>query len=255
MDGYESDYLDESPCQILRKRSHDIVLPKPIPGEPERYRLPATQIIRNDFWPRPETVCFRFRARLVSATSTLADHNHPHVLKLHLDLSHTSRFIHRLVDLLPQCARSWVKSVLPEWFLPTDIILKQQKMIGEKEIAKELFDTEVRAYERLKDIQGAVVPIYYGQVRYDGRKALILQDVGGVSLAEPVCATLEVEEFSRLLQECYRALHAFAVHQSDAQCGNFHLIGGRLMALDLEMADFDLPADDNASLWRRVYHT
>ena len=113
-------------------------------------------------------------------------------------------------------------------------------------IAKELFDTEMQAYERLKDIQGLVVPICYGQVSCNGRRALVLQDVGGVSLAEPAGAILDLEELSRLLQESCHALHGFGVHQSDFKCGNFRLVGSRLMVLDLEMVEFDLTDDDSA---------
>jgi len=71
--------------------------------------------------------------------------------------------------------------------------------------------------------------------------------VSGVSLvAEPAGATLDLEELSRLLQECYHALHGFGVHQSNSNYGNFRLVGSRLMVLDLEMAEFDLPESDSA---------
>lgn len=59
----------------------------------------------------------------------------------------------------------WITSAFPEWFLPSNnIIIKREKTDKEAVIAKELFDTEVQAYERLKDLQGLLVPICYGQV-------------------------------------------------------------------------------------------
>ncbi|POR31803.1 Uncharacterized protein TPAR_07978 [Tolypocladium paradoxum] len=51
---------------------------------------------------------------------------------------------------------------------------------------------------------------------------------------------------SRLLQECYGAMHSLGLHHEDPQLGNFHLVGNRLMALDLEMVSFDKSADDHA---------
>ncbi|KAK5656276.1 hypothetical protein OQA88_5039 [Cercophora sp. LCS_1] len=184
---------------------------------------------------------FRFRTRLVSATSTPVDSHHPDVLRLRLNPSRTAYLIGWLATLVP-----WIKSGFPEWFLAPNVIIKREKTDQEAVIAKELFDTETQAYERLKDLQGLVVPICYGQVRCNGRRALVLQDVGGVSVAEPAGATLNLEELSRLLQECCHALRGFGVHQSDFQCGNFRLVGSKLMALDFEMAEFDLSEDDSA---------
>jgi len=187
------------------------------------------------------TQCFRFRTRHISALGELVDSNHPDVIRLRLNPTLTASLISWLATLLPG-----IKSAFPEWFLPQNLIIKREKMDKEVVIAKELFDTEMEAYERLKDIQGLVVPICYGQVCCNGRRALVLQDVGGVSLAEPAGAILDLEELSRLLQESCHALHDFGVHQSDFKCGNFRLVGSRLMVLDLEMAEFDLPDDDSA---------
>jgi hypothetical protein len=120
-----------------------------------------------------------------------------------------------------------------EWFIPSHVVLKAQKQPdrGEEQTVIELFDTEVKAYHRLKPVQGLVVPNLYGLCRYNGMRALILDHLSGVSLASPEGATLCLEELSDLLQPCYRAMHAFGVQHDDPHVGNFQLVDGKIMAL------------------------
>lgn len=117
-------------------------------------------------------------------------------------------------------------------------------------MAEELFNTEVLAYERLKPLQGTVVPICYsyGRARFRGARALILQDVGGISLFEPAGATLELEGLRHLLQECYHALHALGVHHDDPKLEHFRLVNGKLMVLDFERVAFDQSTEEHANL-------
>lgn len=111
----------------------------------------------------------------------------------------------------------------------------------------ELFDTELKAYHRLKALQGSVIPRCFGQLYYNGARALIVEYLEGVSLSSPVGATLRLEELSTLLQSCYRAFHAFGVHHDDPNLSNFLLVdAGKIMVLDLESAAFNLSADDQA---------
>lgn len=153
---------------------------------------------------------------------------------------------HRRLDRLAGYISPLGQVSLSRIVLHPAVIIKWEKTDREPVIAKELFDTEAQAYERLRDIQGLVAPICYGQVRCNERTALVLQHVGGLSLAEPAGANLDLEELSRRLHQCCQALHAFGVHQSDFMCGNFRLVGSRLMVLDLEMTEFDLPEGDRA---------
>ncbi|EAQ83345.1 hypothetical protein CHGG_09749 [Chaetomium globosum CBS 148.51] len=83
----------------------------------------------------------------------------------------------------------------------------------------EYFHTEVEAYRRLKPLQGVVIPQFYGCLRYNGSRAMLVEQLGGASLSSPEGATMELEELSALLQACYRALHAFGVHQDDSNLG------------------------------------
>ena len=91
-----------------------------------------------------------------------------------------------------------------------------------------------------------MVPRCFGICRYNGARALILEHLGGVSLASPEGATLKLEELSDLLQVCYRALHPFGMHYDDPYPGNFQLLDDKIMMLDLEQVEFDLSAEDQA---------
>jgi tRNA A-37 threonylcarbamoyl transferase component Bud32 len=127
-------------------------------------------------------------------------------------------------------------------------VLKIQKLGKEQSqsAVRELFDTEIKAYDRLKPLQGVVVPQCYGHVRYNGRGAIVLEHLGGVSLASPEGATLQLEELSSLLQSCHRAIHAYGVDQEDPQPSNFQLLPEKIMALDFERVAFDKSAEDMA---------
>ncbi|KAI0868497.1 hypothetical protein GGS24DRAFT_482232 [Hypoxylon argillaceum] len=123
--------------------------------------------------------------------------------------------------------------------MPRSLIMKPQRKGQEEE-----FETERRAYRQLKPVQGILVPKLYGQVKCNGTRWLLIQDVGGVPLASPEGALLEIKKLSELLEECFRTLHSFDVHQLDPNPGNYQLVGGKLKALDFGDVDFDLSEDD-----------
>ncbi|KAL6866185.1 hypothetical protein ACO1O0_002290 [Amphichorda felina] len=113
----------------------------------------------------------------------------------------------------------------------------------EKEKYKELFGTEVEAYRQLATLQGVVVPRCYGSVAYKGLRSLLLQDVAGVSLAEPAGLTLSLPELNAIVS-CMRTMYTRI--QDDPQLGNSRLTNGKLMAIDFDMVGFDLSDDEKA---------
>lgn len=151
--------------------------------------------------------------------------------------------IARCAQSLPAFAQAWVKTLLPEWFLP---VLKIQKHGEEEAILAEYFETEAKVYSRLKPLQGVVIPRCYGQLNFNGSRALLLEHLGGVSLVSPKGATLTLEKLAELLQPCYRALHTFGVHHEDPHLGNFQLVDGRIMVMDFESVMFYPSEDDKA---------
>lgn len=253
-------------------------------GEPEQYRLVPSRaffkrvlsslpVVRigfphlfsaRDYWKR-EVVgwnlltaaslqTFRFRTRLISGTGTPVSSLHHHILRLRIVPSRLHWLIQGLLSLLPARCRSWAKSVIPEWFLPETVILKPEKDTGEEGVGAELFDTEVEAYARLSPLQGTVTPVCYGQARYNGRRALILQDVDGKCIHEPEGLTLSLYDLSNMLHQCYSALHACGVHQEDPQLNNFVLADNRLVALDFERVAFDLSEEERACFTESGIH-
>jgi predicted unusual protein kinase regulating ubiquinone biosynthesis (AarF/ABC1/UbiB family) len=127
------------------------------------------------------------------------------------------------------------------------VILKSQKRPNQdldEADARELFETELKAYNQLRPLQGAAIPRCYGSCRYNGTDALLLERLEGVSLGSPEGATLKLEQLAELLDPCYRALHSFGVDHGDPHPGNFQLLDGKLVVLDLEQIEFDMPAEE-----------
>jgi hypothetical protein len=110
--------------------------------------------------------------------------------------------IQTLFRWLPSPLRSWANASFPEWLLPTKIVLKQ------KDGWEEEFDNEIAAYERLKCLQGLVIPRCYGQAQYEGTHALVLSDIGGVCVVEPEGAVLSVQDMRLLFDKHYVLLPA-----------------------------------------------
>ncbi len=139
------------------------------------------------------------------------------------------RLVRSVVGMLPSVVRRWVETRFPEWTLPDRLVLKRQK----KGWARE-FNTERAAYERLRPLQGVVIPRYFGEVRYRNRRTMVLEDIGGESLATPAGMLVKLDEFRRLLFQALNAFAPFRLLHSDTKLDNFHLTGGRIMVVDLE---------------------
>lgn len=140
--------------------------------------------------------------------------------------------VHVPLSLCPPPLRRWARSTFPEWHLPPNIVLKMGK-----EGWGEEFDTELATYEKLRCLQGHVIPVCYGQIEYDGARTLVLSDVGGECLADPQGAILEENELRPLLDQALRALAALRISHSDLKLDNFRLVNGTIMVVDLERVD------------------
>lgn len=134
--------------------------------------------------------------------------------------------------------RKFFNRYFPEWSLPQQFILKQQKDNWEEE-----FEAEKSMYYRLRPIQGQVIPEYYGEVTCEGRRALLLSDIGGVNLATAEGALREVGVISRLLTEAMNTLGEFGITHDDIKLDNFHLVEDKVMMVDLETMNEGLGED------------
>ena len=109
---------------------------------------------------------------------------------------------------------------------------------------------EKAAYEKLEPVQGSVIPRCFGQIEYDGKRALILSDIGGYCIATPEGAVLDEKDFRPLLKKALTSISKLGVSHDDNKLDNFHLVTedgkDRVMIVDLEMVDTGLPEADFA---------
>ncbi|KAJ6126219.1 hypothetical protein N7471_010712 [Penicillium samsonianum] len=123
---------------------------------------------------------------------------------------------------------------------PSTVIVKQQKINSEDE-----FKQEIQAYEKLKELQGTVIPIFYGQGSFNGLDAFVISEVKGVTLHDLARANFGVQE-DALKMHLEKALGAFDKHKAlywDAKPDNFLFCAkqSKVMIVDLEQVEFPCP--------------
>lgn len=100
------------------------------------------------------------------------------------------------------------------------------------------FDNEVDIYERLKAVQGHLIPKCYGIAWCNGLRALVLSEVKGIlPFEQPLDSPLEVPEFCRRLQAAFDELGNFGLMHDDPKLDNFLLVDDRVVILDLESVE------------------
>ncbi|KAJ4327747.1 hypothetical protein N0V84_001856 [Fusarium piperis] len=196
--------------------------------------------------PYQRTIYFRYGTRIIEATGSASDNRHPNVLRLKIRRTFTERVIQAIVSFLPLAWACWIRSRFPEWCLPEKIVLKIEKDGWDEE-----FDIEKAAYEQLEPAQGSIIiPRFHGQIEYDGKRALILSDIGGYCVATPEGAVLDEEDFRPLLEKALTSISKLGVNHDDSKLDNFHLVTengkDRIMIVDLEMVDTGLSETDFA---------
>jgi len=165
---------------------------------------------------------------------------HPNVLRLKLQPSVTDSIIQTILGYLPPVIRSRFESAIPEWTIPSQLIVKKVK-----EKWGEEFNREKAAYAQLEPLQGIVIPKLFGEVRYENTRALLLSDIGGACLAMPEGGLLELDDLRRLLNEAFAAFVPFRILQQDSKLDSFHLIGDRIMCVDLEILGQEPLSDED----------
>ncbi|RAK85638.1 hypothetical protein BO79DRAFT_220561 [Aspergillus costaricaensis CBS 115574] len=150
----------------------------------------------------------------------------------HLDPRRTVYRFHLEPD--PSCYRH----IIPE--PATSIIIKQRKEDWEEE-----FEDEKTAYTKLKDLQGQVIPYFYGQGYYNGLPALLLSDIPGITLDDLARSNEEVPEklIKSYLEDVFDKLSKYKAFYCDQKLDNFILCGDwehgcdKVMAVDLEQVE------------------
>ncbi|PWY94005.1 hypothetical protein BO94DRAFT_543271 [Aspergillus sclerotioniger CBS 115572] len=131
------------------------------------------------------------------------------------------------------------RHIIPE--TATSVIVKQQKDGWEEE-----FEDEETAYNKLKVLQGKVIPYFYGRGDFDGLPALILSDIDGIPLDDLALSNYDISE-SSLKAYLEEVLSQFLKHGAlyrDQKLNNFLFCdstdcgSGKVMAVDLEQVEF-----------------
>ncbi|ROT34610.1 hypothetical protein SODALDRAFT_329722 [Sodiomyces alkalinus F11] len=196
---------------------------------------------------------FRLGSRTIKATKATSLSTRRQVYRLHIErptifdyipIAVVRRVLHRFVDI----ALPWAKTHWPEWFLPPTVILKRMKGYDDPDnlpdpedmrTPEEKFEYEKQAYLRLRPVQGTAVPRIYGEAEYSGFRALVLSDVGGVTLHHLPCDT-EVDDLKGKIEAAFRGLAACGVKHGDPETHNVILVDDfrHAIVVDFEYAEF-----------------
>lgn len=125
----------------------------------------------------------------------------------------------------------------PRLGLPETVIVKEEKHEREAE-----FCNEITAYERLQNLQGTVIPILFGRGSFNGRPALILSEVEGITLrdlAKLVESSVQEKTLETQLENAFKELHKYGAEHCDLNLGNFlSCNNGKVVVIDLEEVEF-----------------
>jgi tRNA A-37 threonylcarbamoyl transferase component Bud32 len=151
---------------------------------------------------------------------------------------------------MPQLVRSWLQRLLPEWFLPASVILKERN--PEK---ADSYENEIDTYQHLQSLQGTHIPRLFGEVavshphaqrRYQMSKrptpAILLENVEGVPLHHLPTEELGNPRLLEELQGIYNLLTEKGVVHGDPRLHNFLRVDKRIVAIDFEFS-YPLPND------------
>ncbi|KAK4135908.1 hypothetical protein BT67DRAFT_263987 [Trichocladium antarcticum] len=187
---------------------------------------------------------FRFRRFCAPAERIYANR---HVFRLNVPPSPIQCW---LPSWTPQLVRSWLERLLPEWFLPTSVILKERN----PEQANN-YENEIDTYLHLRALQGTYIPHFYSEVtvRYPHAQrryqmsnrptpAILLEYVEGVSLHHLPTEGLGSPRLLEELQGIYSLLSEEGVVHGDPRLHNFLRVGNGIIAIDFELS-YPFPSD------------
>ena len=126
--------------------------------------------------------------------------------------------------------------------LPNVVIIKKMKNDWHDE-----FEQEKEAYERLKSLQGSVIPTFFGQGTFNGSPIIIISEVVGKTLHELAHnkAPISLDELQCLLEHAMWLLHSCGAEYLDQRLDNFFLCdASKVMIVDLEQVRFPLDLED-----------
>lgn len=134
------------------------------------------------------------------------------------------------LSICPKFAQSRLQTWFPEWYLPRNIVLKTQKPNWENE-----FHAEIKFYRALEPLQGTYIPQYLGATELNGVRSHVLSDVGGICMSD---IDEDDESIAPVVEKLFRhtisTVAALGHYQNDMRLDNFHLVGDKIVIVDLE---------------------
>ncbi|KIV98503.1 uncharacterized protein PV09_09691 [Verruconis gallopava] len=128
---------------------------------------------------------------------------------------------------------TWLKRLIggvrPVWLLPPQLILKKKKDGWESE-----FEHEIAQYIEHENLQGRVLPIYYGRGSYDNIDGILLSYCG-TSLNER--QDLTVDALKKKLRWALSWLADRNLVHKNLTLGNVLYDGSKITIIDLEQTD------------------
>jgi hypothetical protein len=156
-------------------------------------------------------------------------------LRLQIHRTPLDEFLHGIISHLPNVMLRFLTPLFPRWVLPQTFILKKQKPDWDEE-----FENEKRMYAKLSTLQGSTIPVCFGEASVEGHRALVLSDVGPISLCDPPALRRERSDILPMVDDALRALTRLGIDHDDIKLDNFHLVstprGDKVMIVDLESA-------------------
>lgn len=146
---------------------------------------------------------------------------------------------------MPWTVLSWLPRLLPEWFLPPRVILKQRN----PERA-DSYENEIDTYERLRPLRGTRIPRFLGevavlcpaaemrhQISQRPTPAILLEHIEGVALRDLAPQELGNPSLVDRLQALYGKLTEQGVVHGDPELHKFLRLGDEsIVAIDFEFA-------------------
>ncbi|KAJ5938202.1 hypothetical protein N7454_004544 [Penicillium verhagenii] len=129
----------------------------------------------------------------------------------------------------------------------TTVVIKQQKDEWEEEFKK-----EIQAYEKLSDVQGITIRHLYGQGVFNGIPALILSDLGGITLFDLGLKRSQIDDkmLENELHKAVKSLYDHGVEYWDEKLDNYLFCeDGKVRIVDLELVEF--PKPDERLPWQK----
>ncbi len=155
--------------------------------------------------------------------------NHPHVLRVTLARDAWTTIFLKLVSLLPLAIQRVARAIWPAYFLPDVVVVKKLKSGRDDD-----FQHEQDMYKKLEPLQGHVIPIFYGEARCEGTRALILSEVQGLNSIKQGPGRIEMGEYRRRLTVACGELARYSVVLDDYNVANIFVVDDRIMLVDLE---------------------